>query len=679
MNFEFTQVAYSFLFGERRTFFWTTVVCLALFYRLQNRRKSSKGGSANFAAFLRQDNTVKSATQFASFLRDPATEKWNEEAEITEEDQIRPENAICIPVFYGTEYGFAKEIAESLSTDLKTTGNYWPIMLNMADFPTGLDITSESVILMICSTQGDGVPPYEAREFCEWVFEGSMGDLSSTAFSICALGDKSYMHFCRCGMKLRSSLISSGAHEFTDSVQVDKEDWKVINKWKTAVITSLPSLNLTNKSTHDFSAQYSQTHHTKGAVWSKNRPYLAKLIDRWDLCTLNGEDDKRTMHLEVDISDSGLSFLPGDALGVYPKNCTVEVDTLLAALDASPEAEIPNPTWTSSFINPSKTISLKNALIHYYDLKNPRQALFELLFVSLKDDSEGILDRSQIHDSGASIHQLSQFSKQKESLLGQLVDCKEKREEYLEDRHIIDILHEFQTNKLQISKVLECLRPLQPRLYSISSSMMKNNTQLSITVAEVKYEAHGQNRKGVTSTWLSERIMIGDNLLVYISPNPDFRLPNDLKIPLIMIGPGTGLAPFRAFIQQRVHLAEAGNCGTNLLFFGCRRQEQDFLYRAELESWNKNGVLKLYTAFSREQDKKVYVQHKLWEAKEEIWKLISLGGQVYVCGDAKFMAPDVEQCLLKIFITQGDFSLEEAQQFFEKMKQTRQYQRDVWF
>lgn len=168
-------------------------------------------------------------------------------------------------------------------------------------------------------------------------------------------------------------------------------------------------------------------------------------------------------------------------------------------------------------------------------------------------------------------------------------------------------------------------------------------------------------------------------MLVYISPNPDFRLPKDLKTPTVMIGPGTGLAPFRAFLQERIHLAEGEATGTNLLFFGCRRQEQDFLYRSQLESWQQDGVLKLYTAFSREQEKKIYVQDHLWEAREEVWQLIEQGGQVYVCGDAQYMAPDVEACLLNIFKTKGDLSPSEAQDLFLKMHETGQYQRDVWF
>jgi len=237
------------------------------------------------------------------------------------------------------------------------------------------------------------------------------------------------------------------------------------------------------------------------------------------------------------------------------------------------------------------------------------------------------------------------------------------------------LLIDFPSSKLPLDKLLNLLRPLLPRFYSISSTQLANPSRVSITVAIVRYNTYGRERKGVTTTYLSDRVKNGDLIPVYINKNPDFRLPDDINHPILMIGPGTGVAPFRAFMHERVLKKSAGK---NILYFGCRHRDEDFLYRTELEDYQNNNQLTLHTAFSREQTHKIYVQHRIRENSKAIWQLIQEeNAHIYVCGDAQNMAGEVNEVLEEIIVNFA--SGIDPKQYLLNLEKDKRYQRDIWF
>jgi len=250
--------------------------------------------------------------------------------------------------------------------------------------------------------------------------------------------------------------------------------------------------------------------------------------------------------------------------------------------------------------------------------------------------------------------------------------------DYFYGREVIDVLLEHPSIKLaqSINDFLGTLGQLLPRYYSISSAYIQDPSKVSITIAIVRYQSHNRDRKGVCSTFLSDRTSQGDIIPIFVNDNPDFRMPKDSSLPILMIGPGTGIAPFRAMLQERIITNATGK---NILYFGCRLTTQDFLYKEELERLRDENKLVLHTAFSREQKKKVYVQHKLIEASAEVWDLIQSGGHIYVCGDAKYMAVDVHAALIDISMKYGNQGKEEAEKLLANLESVKRYQKDVWF
>ncbi|GMH36378.1 hypothetical protein BSKO_04246 [Bryopsis sp. KO-2023] len=692
----------SLLDGEHRALLWASLGCatLALWYLKPTSKKSID--PTDFDGFLKQRPNKASPTDFDSFLKGPSGSgpAQDDVSEVVEE--TAPLDAIRVPVLYGTEYGFSKEIAEKLCGQLKEKGSYWPVLLNMADFPQGLKLANEQILLVVCSTQGDGVPPPEARDFCDWLSAGSAGDLSDLNFSVCALGDSSYPHFCRSGKTVDESLDVSGGNRFVDCQEVDREDWKSIDRWMSAVIEGLPLLQLPTigdlgDDFLDFTTEIDST-----VKWGKSVPYCATITNIRGLCKVSSAKDKNTLLVEFDLGESGIQYIPGDALGIYALNCPKAVDGLLTEMKADGEHLIDTPSWyhdskltsldgVNEMEKPAQ-ISLRRALSEFYDIKTPKSEIFTLLLEcqtsSLLKTNGTIQSNSFTKPNGVKTHLTSATFAQptnQSDRLKLLINDDKLREEYLEERHLIDILQDFnQGKKLSIHQIIGCLRALQPRMYSISSSPLENPSSVSITVAEVMYTSLEIERKGVASTCLSQRLQVGDSLPIYVSKNPDFRLPM-LSTPIIMVGPGTGLAPFRGFVWERVLTQKqfGGEIGKQVLFFGCRKRDQDYLYGDMLEQWSEKGVVTLFSAFSREQETKIYVQHKLKEVASLVWELLDQGAHFYVCGDANAMAGDVEKVLLEIIDSNkpADLGTDEnyAKDFLEGLASTGRYQRDVWF
>ena len=368
---------------------------------------------------------------------------------------------------------------------------------------------------------------------------------------------------------------------------------------------------------------------------TKDNPYSSELLVNR---LMTEGSDKETRHFELSLKDSGLEYLPGDSLGVVPTNCEGIIGDLLAAVGLSGDETVEIG---------DEHVILRDALMH-------RLACTVLSKIQIKKFNE-IAKSEQLTD-------LLQIANK-----DLLVD-------YIWGRELIDLFLEFPQSGLSAQDFVGLLRPMPPRLYSIASSLSAHAEEVHLTVAVVRYEGNGRKRKGVCSSYLAERV--GDTIPCYLHPNKNFKLPEDSSTPIIMVGPGTGIAPFRAFIEER---QATGAKGKNWLFFGDRSQNTDYLYGNEWESYQKEGILnELDLAWSRDQQEKVYVQHKMLEKKAELWSWLQNGAVFYVCGDASRMAKDVEQALGTVAQDEGSMNEEEAATWIKGLQKERRYLKDVY-
>ena len=380
---------------------------------------------------------------------------------------------------------------------------------------------------------------------------------------------------------------------------------------------------------------------TVSSPWSRKNPFPAPLLVNRKLTGTASEKDTR--HYEISLAGSGLTYEVGDSLGIFPSNPPDLVEEIIAALRVSGDEVVPGADG-----NPKP---LREALLKDYAIKEVSKQFLAALVEKAGDAAP---------------------------LIRELQDPERKGdlEEYLWGMEYIDFLLDHPSVQFAPEEFVKLLRKLIPRLYSIASSIKANPEQVHLTVATVRYESHGRQRKGVASTYLAERIEIGGTLPVFFHVAKGFRLPEDGATPIIMVGPGTGVAPFRAYLQDR---KASGATGKNWLFFGEQREKEDFLYREEFEQLQKEGVLTRFdTAFSRDQEKKIYVQHRMLENGAEIWAWLSEGAHFFVCGDAARMAKDVDAALHQIVETHGCKTALEAAEYIEALKKEKRYKRDVY-
>jgi sulfite reductase (NADPH) flavoprotein alpha-component len=378
--------------------------------------------------------------------------------------------------------------------------------------------------------------------------------------------------------------------------------------------------------------------------YNKNNPFLAKITSKALLNKPGSE--KETRHIVVNIAGSGLQYSPGYSLGVFGTNDPAVADELLSLLGLDPAAPFAQKDGSSK--------SLRDLLIKEYTLNRAGTKLVKALAEKLP--------------AGAT-----------KDRFAAIVADEAKLSEYVFSRDVLEVFQDSGYRPASAEELLEMLNKSVPRLYSIASSQAKHPDEIHLTVAIVRYETHGRKKKGLASGYLADHTTLGENNVpVFLAPNKHFKLPDDPKTPIIMVGPGTGIAPFRAFLEQR---EMDGATGPNWLFFGDQRREFDFLYEDEFTAWQASGLLtKLSTAFSRDQAQKIYVQDRMRENAAELWQWLQKGAYFYVCGDAKRMAKDVHQTLITIAQEQGGMSLEAATEYIEKTlaKEERRYLRDVY-
>jgi sulfite reductase (NADPH) flavoprotein alpha-component len=580
-------------------------------------------------------------------------------------EQTRPDGnkqGVPVLVLYGTEFGYSKEIAETLVTKLRQIPEVTPRIVSTEEYHV-VDFSKEQIIFLICSTQGDGVPPTSAKELHDYLHIKSQPgpQWQGKVYSVLALGDSNYPHFCRCGKQFDARFEALGCKRLYKRVDIDQEDDSSVSGWIESVLNNCSERVNEFKSMkvdEDYLWEKLGDGQTGGSsAWNRNRPYFAEMAVKYPLSVFEDPKvDKETTHIEFDLGESGITYLPGDALGILPSNPATVVDAILKLLEFSGNELIPIPKWFYKEKEEDEEMPLREALLKAYDLKSIKVELLKMFQIQASDKNE-ITRLSKLFSKGKSLVENPDLAA------------------YIKEREVLDVLREFRSVKLSPSGFLSRLKALLPRYYSISSTQSVDSKRVSVTIAIVRYNTLSTDRVGICSTFVQDRIKIGEKVPVYINANPYFRLPKDPSTPVIMVGPGTGIAPFRSFVRERI-IAQA--TGQTVLYFGCRNKSRDFLYADELTKYAEDKQIVLRTAFSRDQAKKVYVQDLLREDSAMIWDLLQKGAHFYVCGDASQMAGDVHKALIEIAAKYGNMTTEEGEKYMDDLDKSERYQRDVW-
>ncbi|GKU84608.1 assimilatory sulfite reductase (NADPH) flavoprotein subunit [Niallia sp. NCCP-28] len=560
------------------------------------------------------------------------------ETQATASSQANEANAKAISkeitILYGSQTGTAQGIAESKGKALTEKG-FNVTVSSMNDFKPN-NLKKIKNLLIVVSTHGEGDPPDNAITFHEFLHGKRAPKLDELNFSVLSLGDSSYEFFCETGKEFDQRLEELGATRITNRVDCDLDYDEPSEEWFNDVLAQLSVATVENPGlqTNESSAPAAES------VYSRTNPFKAEVLD---IINLNGRgSDKQTLHIELSLEGSNLTYQPGDALGIYPENNPNLVDILLEALNFSPEEIVT--------VNKQGDVrSLRDALISNFEITVLTKPLLE---------------------------QAAKLSSNKELLELVSTENVDKLKAYIYGRDLLDLVQDFGTFSASAQDFVNILRKIPARLYSIASSYSANPDEVHLTIGAVRYESNNRDREGVCSILCADRLQPGDTLPIYIQHNQNFKLPENPETPIIMVGPGTGIAPFRAFMQER---EELGAQGKSWLFFGDQHFVTDFLYQTEWQNLIKDDVLtKMDVAFSRDSEKKVYVQHRMLENSKELFSWLEEGAVVYICGDEKHMAHDVHKTLIDIVEKEGNLSREKAEEYIASMQQTKRYQRDVY-
>lgn len=538
-----------------------------------------------------------------------------------------------ITLLSASQTGNARRIAEALRDDLlaaKLNVN----LVNAGDYKFK-QIANEKLLVVVASTQGEGEPPEEAVALHKFLFSKKAPKLNGSAFAVFGLGDTSYEFFCQCGKDFDSKLAELGAERLLDRVDADVEYQTAASEWRARIVEILKARVPTESPAQAAVTATGVVNEVFSSPYTKEEPLVATLAVNQKITGRDSEKDVR--HIEIDLGDSGLRYQPGDALGVWYQNDPALVRELIELLWLKGD----EPVTVDG-----KTLPLSDALEWHFELTVNTASIVE---------NYAKLSRS-------------------ETLLPMVGD-KARLQHYAATTPIVDMVR-FSAAQLDAEALISLLRPLTPRLYSIASSQAEVESEVHVTVGVVRYDVEGRARTGGASGFLADRVEEDGEIRVFIEHNDNFRLPANPETPVIMIGPGTGIAPFRAFMQQR---AADEAPGKNWLIFGNPHFTEDFLYQVEWQRYVKEGVLnRIDLAWSRDQKEKIYVQDKLREQGAELWRWINEGAHIYVCGDATRMARDVEQALLEVIAEFGGMDTETADEYLSELRVERRYQRDVY-
>ena len=539
-----------------------------------------------------------------------------------------------LTILYGSQTGNGERVARGLEERVKAAG-FCVRCESLADYQASA-IKRERFVALIVSTHGEGEPPDDAELLHEFLLGSKAPRLDGLRFTVFALGDSSYVNFCQTGREFDARLAELGAQRLLPLVECDLAFTAESDAWSAAILEKLPELIAVDDAAADGAAPRLWAVAPR-ARYDRARPFPAAVLTNQKISGRDSGKDVR--HIELSLEDSGLDYEPGDALAVIADNPPRLVAALIAELGA----------------DPLETIRLGDEVLTLDAALSSR--------LEITAASTSFLKAWADRAANPELNRLLAPG-QEGALTG-----------FLHEHQIIDVVRRFPA-AVGAQDFAACLRALGPRSYSIASSLRAHPGELHLTVAVLRYRAFGSEHEGAASTYLADRVAVGERVRVYVEANERFRLPADDTAPVIMIGPGTGVAPFRAFIEERRERAASGD---NWLFFGDRCLTEDFLYQLEWQRYLKSGLLtRLDVAFSRDQARKIYVQDRLRERSAEVFAWLEKGAYVYVCGDARRMAGDVHAALLDILSSQGGLTPEAAEQRLKALKRAGRYRRDVY-
>ena len=533
-----------------------------------------------------------------------------------------------VDILFGTQTGNAEGLAMDAAAVARAQG-FQANVQGLDDISMDTFSSMKNVIITI-ATYGEGEMPDNASLFWESLNSSSMPRLSDMKFGVLGLGDTGYDEFCQAGKLIDIRLEQLGAHRLVDRLDCDVDYEDIASDW---INKTIPLTN-DGKSKPIVVTDEKQTN--VKSIWNRKNPYPATLrVNK----LLSGEQSlKEIRHFEIDLGDSGITYETGDALNIMPINDDELVKSILLRLNLSSELVL---------VGEDKTLA--DLLKYKYEISTPSRNFIAAIEVQAGDDLFS--------------HVLNNGDKQA------LAD-------YLWTKDVLDLLNLNQDIKFTGSEFVGLLKPLQHRAYSISSSPKKHVGSVHLTVASVRWNSNEREHLGVCSTFLADRVDVDEKVGIFVSPNKAFRIPDNNDSPMIMVGPGTGIAPFRAFLEERHCI---GAEGKNWLFFGDQTRSSDYIYEDELAALKDSGVLsRLDLAFSRDQDEKIYVQHKMSEYGEDLFEWLQNGGYFYVCGDATRMAKDVDQALCDIASKWGNLTADQAREYVNNLKREKRYLRDVY-
>lgn len=549
------------------------------------------------------------------FLTALTTVRDARNAQITTKDTL----GAPLTILYGSQSGNGEALSKQLRKVARNRGfgpNVMP--LDSLDLET---LPNIEFLLIVCSTFGEGDPPDNAKKFTQRLMSEDAPQLPNLYYGVCALGDRNYTHYCKAGVDIDQRLATLGATRLAECALCDVDYDDAFEGWKEKTFSHQAMVAVAEAAGDAITESEEEDESDAPGNWAKTNPFPATLLS---VRNLNGTGSaKEVNHIEISLAGSGLDYEVGDALGLWPVNCHKSVEALLNTGGYTGEevVEFKGTPWP-----------LRAALLRKTDLHVLTPAIRETMNLPVEDN-------------------------------------------WLRDWHLIDVLLEF-VPRVAPQVLIDSLRPLQPRLYSIASSPKAHPQQVHLTVGAVRYSLHDRARLGVASTYLADRLHPGGSVGVYIQKSAHFRLPEDPSVPIIMVGPGTGIAPFRAFLEERIAV---GAPGKSWLFFGDQHEASDFLYREWLLECADNGSLsRLDLAWSRDGFDKQYVQHKMHTAGRDLFAWLEEGAHFYVCGDASRMANDVDTTLKSIVAKHGDMTPADADKYVDQLVVDHRYQRDVY-
>ncbi|WP_243347051.1 assimilatory sulfite reductase (NADPH) flavoprotein subunit [Parabacteroides sp. FAFU027] len=542
-----------------------------------------------------------------------------------------PAKAKVLTILYGSRTGNGEALAK-LAQKMAVESGFEVSLKSMENYKAR-EIKDEKNLLVIVSTHGDGEPPFQAKEFYEFIHSKRAPQLNNTQFAVIGLGDRSYLKFCQVGVDLDKRLAELGAKRINDRTDCDVdfrgEGMRAISKLLSVLEKESGS------ATQNISVVQTAVATEEHEEHNRLNPFQATVLDK---TFLHGRDsDRQTLHVELSLEGSGITYEPGDSMGVYATNPPELVDQVLETLQLNPNDKITTERGETT---------LSDALYKEVELTTLTPDVLNR-FATTTDNAE---------------------------LKGILTDPAELKK-FIHGKDIVDLFTHY-PEKFNPEQLLGLLRKIQPRLYSISSSPLAHPDEAHLTVGVVKYNNKGRNKTGLCSVFLSDRVYEEETAPAFIEKNPNFRLPINPQTPIIMVGAGTGIAPYRAFVEHR---AEQDNAGKSWLFFGNRFSESEFLYQLEWQRFLKEKTLtKMSVAFSRDSEQKVYVQDRLLENSREVFDWLENGGHFYVCGDMKKMAGDVNHALIKIIEKEGGYKHDLALEYINNLQREKRYQTDVY-